>query len=44
MRDGKGYLSFPWNGHTVSVQDTCTFTVTGDGDLTVNAPAPPPGK
>ena len=38
-RNGKSYLSFPWNGHKVLVGDGCNFSVTSDGDLTVDPPS-----
>ncbi len=38
-RDGKDYWSFPWNGHKIFVEGGCTISMTGDGDLTVDAPA-----
>ncbi len=38
-RDGKDYILFPWNGHKVFVESNCGFSLTGDGDLTVNGPA-----
>ncbi len=38
-KDGKTYQSFPWNGHKVLVEQSCTWSVTTDGDLTVNAPS-----
>ena len=38
-RSGKFYLSFPWNGHQVFVAEGCSFSVTSDGDLTVDPPS-----
>ena len=38
-KDGKTYLSFPWNGHNVLVEQPCTISFTNDGDLTVNIPS-----
>ncbi len=40
VKDGKTYSSFPWNGHKVLVDQSCSWSVTSDGDLTVNGPAP----
>lgn len=37
--NGKEYSSFPWNGHTVRVQDGCTYALDFNGDLTIDAPA-----
>ena len=39
VKDGKTYSSFPWNGHKVLVDQSCSWSVTSDGDLTVNGPA-----
>jgi hypothetical protein len=35
-KEGKHYLSFPWNGHNVLVEQPCTVNFTADGDLTIN--------
>lgn len=38
-RDGKDYLSFPWYGHKVLVENGCTFTANNDGELIIDAPS-----
>ncbi len=38
-KDGKVYQSFPWNGHNVLIEQSCSWNVTSDGDLTVSAPS-----
>ena len=35
-KNGKTYSSFPWNGHNVMVDQSCTLGFTSDGDLTVD--------
>ncbi len=37
-KDSKVYVSFPWNGHTVLIEQSCNWNITSDGDLTINAP------
>ncbi len=39
VKDGKTYSSFPWNGHNVMVDQSCTLGFTSDGDLTVDVPS-----
>ena len=38
-KEGKHYLSFPWNGHNVLVEQPCTVNFTTEGDLTINTPS-----